>query len=60
MRLSGKGIGQSDNDHAEMHERNMGRQDRGLMATMLGPGRGEDRANLAHQGIARPQTARLV
>ena len=59
-RLTGEGVGHAGDQHPEMLQRDLGRQQRRLVPAMLRAGGGEDGGDLADQCIPRPEAAGLV
>src|SRR6267143_1012309 len=60
LHLAGKAVIQPDHDHAEMQEVGDDREQRGLLAAVLGRGRRKGGADLAVQRALHPEPAGLV
>src|SRR6266404_6590597 len=60
LHLAGKAVVQPDDDHAEMQEVGDDREQRGLLAAVLGRGRAKGAADLAVQRAFHPEAAGLV
>jgi hypothetical protein len=53
-------VGEADHDHALVEEGGDDREERRLLPAVLGRGRGEGAADLADEGVRRPEPAGLV
>ena len=49
--LALEAVGEADDNHLQVQQHDVGRQDRGLLAAMLAPSRGEDAAGLTKLSV---------